>query len=346
MLGGACGFHNIHLTIQASTKGKIIFEGNTGVYGGALYLNNAIISDKRCKLKVEFINNTATKSGNSMYFATMPQVVIPKCFTYYNATQHTDISAPAFNMNIDRKENVSQLIPGQNIYINISVVDYYGSPSSCTADVYITCDNSTFLCSHKQIRINGPGYVVLTQKEVGAYTEVDTKLNISGPQMLGNITVLMFLMCPNTGLSINLNICTTCPLGFVFSTGEGVCKCANITTNNDGTVICSENLGTACITQGYWYGPFDYGNTTTYYVSVQCSYPDCSYSYDPCPAKMLSLGFAGDYKLLGTDADEQCSVGRGGLLCKSCAEDYQYTFLSVSCVASSTCEWWQPYLVL
>ena len=161
VLGGACGLHNIHLTIQASTEGKIIFEGNTGVYGGALYLNKAIISDRKCKLKVKFINNTATKSGNSVYFATMPQGVIPKCFTH-NATQHANISAPAFNMNIDRKENVSQLIPGQNIYIDISVVDYYGSPSSCTADVYITCDNSTFLCSHKQIRLNGPDYVVLT----------------------------------------------------------------------------------------------------------------------------------------------------------------------------------------
>ena len=103
--------------------------------------------------------------------------------------------------------------------------------------------------------------------------------------------------------------------GFVYNTSEGVCKCANIITNH-GTVICSENLGIACIvTQGYWYGPFDYDNTTTY-VSAQCSYPDCSYSYKPCPAKMLSLGFAGDYKLLVIDADEQCSVGRGGLLYK------------------------------
>ena len=185
---------------------------------------------------------------------------------------------------------------------------------------------------------------MLAQKEVGAYTEVDTKLNISAPQMLGDTTVCMLLMCPNAELSIMLNISTTCPLGFAYNTSEGVCKCANITTNH-GTVICSENLGIACITQGYWYGPFIINNTTTY-VSAQCSYPDCSYSYKPCPAKMLSLGFAGDYKLLGIDADEQCSVGRGGLLCKSCAEDYQYTFLSVSCVAISTCEWWQPYLVL
>ena len=61
---------------------------------------------------------------------------------------------------------------------------------------------------------------------------------------------------------------------------------------------------------------------------------------------MINLGFSGDYNLLGNDPDEQCSVGRGGLRCKSCAQGYQYTFLSVSCVASSTCEWWQPYLVL
>ena len=221
------------------------------------------------------------------------------------------------------------------------MTDYYGSPS---ANVYITCDNWVFICSHKHIQLNGPDHVVLAQKEVGAYTEVDTKLSISASKMLRDTTVLL-LMCPNAGLSIKLNISTTCPLGFVYNTSEGVCKCANITTNH-GTVICSENLGIACITQGYWHGPFIIDNTTMY-VSAQCSYPDCSYSYKPCPAKMLSLGFAGDYKLLiGNDADEQCSIGRGGLLCKSCAQNYSYTFLSVSCVASSTCEWWQPYLVL
>ena len=336
--GGACGLHNIVMKIEASTEGKIILEGNTGVYGGALYLNKAIISDRKCKLKVEFINNTATKSGNSVYFATTPQGAVPNCS--FNDTHTTDISSPASNMK-RKEENALSLIRGQDIYISVSVTDYYGSPSSCTADVYLMCDNSLYICSHKHIQLNGPEHVVLAQKGVQAYTEVDTKLSVSAPLMLGDTKVNILLMCQNTGLSIELNI-TTCPLGFVYNSSENICKCANITTNH-GTVICSEKLGVACITQGYWYGPLD---NTTMHVSAQCSYPDCSYSYRPCPAKMLSLGFAGDYKLLGTDADEQCSVGRGGLLCKSCAEDYQYTFLSVSCVASSTCEWWQPYLVL
>ena len=343
VLGGACGLHNVHVVTQknTSTKVKVIFKDNKGVYGGALYLNDTTITT--CKMKVKFINNTATTSGNSVYFATTPRGVLPNCS--FSDIQLMDISAPAFNMAYEG-DSIFSLIPGQNIYINVSVSDYYGLPSSCTADVYIMCDNWLFICLHKHIRLNGPDHVVLAQKEVGPYTEVDTKLSVSAPEMLGDTTVHLLFMCRNdiqTGLIIKLNI-TTCPLGFVYNTSEGVCKCANITTNH-GTVICSEYLGIACITQGYWYGPFDYDNTTTY-VSAQCSYPDCSYSYKPCPAKILNLGFSGDYKLLAIEPNEQCSVGRGGLLCKSCAQDYQYTFLSVSCVASSTCEWWQPYLVL
>ena len=252
-----------------------------------------------------------------MYFATTPQGAVPNCS--FNDIHTTDISSPASNMK-RKEENALSLIRGQNIYISVSVTDYYGSPSSCTADIYLMCDNSLYICSHKHIRLDGPEHVVLAQKEVQAYTEVDTKLSVSAPLMLGDTKVDILLMCQNTGFSIELNI-TTCPLGFVYNSSENICKCANTPTNQHGTVICSEKLGVACITQGYWYGPLIIDNTTMY-VSAQCSYPDCSYSYQPCPAKILSLGFAGDYKLLGTDADEQCSVGRGELLCKSCAEDY------------------------
>ena len=132
VLGGACGLQNAQVLIHKNTEENIIFEGNTGVYGGALYLNNANISDKTCKMKVKFINNTATASGNSVYFATMPQGVIPNCS--FNDIQLTDISTPAFNMKY-QGEHVFSLIPGQTVYINVSVNDYYGSPSSCTANV-------------------------------------------------------------------------------------------------------------------------------------------------------------------------------------------------------------------
>ena len=344
VFGGGCGLHNANVMIQRNDEVNIIFQDNSGVYGGAVYLNNTTISDATCKLKVKFINNTAITSGNSVYFATTPRGVLPNCS--FSDIKFTDISAPAFNMSYYEDDTLFSLIPGQSIYINVSVTDYFGSPSSCTADVFIMCDNWIFICLRKHIQLNGPEHVVLAQKELGIYTEGDTKLPISAPQVLGDSNVQLLLKCRNdiqTEMVITLEI-SRCPLGFVYNINESVCKCANLTTNH-GTVICSENLGVACITQGYWYGPFNIDNTTTY-VSARCSYPDCSYFYKQCPAKMLSLGFAGDYKLIGLEPDEQCSIGRGGLLCKSCAHDYQYTFLSVSCVASSTCEWWQPYLVL
>ena len=102
VLGGACGLHNIIMKIEASTEVKIIFEGNTGVYGGALYLKNAFISDRKCKLKIEFINNTATKSGKSVYFATIPQVDVTNCS--FKGIHTTDISSPAFDKKQKRRE--------------------------------------------------------------------------------------------------------------------------------------------------------------------------------------------------------------------------------------------------
>ena len=340
LLGGACALNNV--LIQRDTMGNVIFDRNRGAYGGALYLNNIALSDTQCQLKFGIINNMATTSGNSIYFASSPAQIIGKC--PFNRVYFSDVNSLA--LGIQREDTVCTLIPGQNMYINVSITDYFGSVSSCTANVYLLCDSLLYSCYDKQIRLNGPDNVVLVQADIATYSVVDTKLSISAPQVFGKTEVSLLFICKNSAqlrMVVPLNI-TACPLGFIYNTSEGVCKCADI-IKNDGTVICSEKLGVACITQGYWYGPYDYDNTTTY-VSAHCSYPDCSYSHKPCPPKMLSLGFAGDYKLLGTDADEQCSVGRGGLLCKSCAEDYQYTFLSVSCVASSTCEWWQPYLVL
>ena len=342
ILGGACRLHPMHFMIESNTEGKIVFEGNSALYGGAVYLNGVII-DGECKMQVKFINNTATTSGNSVYFATMP--LLPFC-SFHADIQRTDIGSPVWTISTYKEERVFSLIPGQIFFINISVLDCFGLPSSCTADAYIVCDNSLVTCSHNNIRLNGPDNLVLEQTEAVAFTEVDTRLSVSAPEMLGNTSVQLLFKCRNdigALLIIKLNI-SKCPLSFAYSKSEGVCKCTNKITNN-GTVICSEYLGIACIKQGYWYGLFDYDNTKMD-VSAQCSYPDCSYSYKPCPAKMLSLGFSGDYKLLGIVPDEQCSVGRGGILCKSCAQGYQYTFLAVSCVASSTCEWWQPYLIL
>ena len=350
LFGGACALHNI--AVDTRGTGTIVFENNAAIYGGALYFDYVMFPNATsCNLDLHFHNNKATTAGNIAYFATSPKKIFQSLSCNVSLEQIRDTDFGSFGHNIIEYENRSVLtvIPGQNIYMNVSIKDYFGSPSSCIADMYILCDNSLYKCFRKQIALIGPNSVLLAQVTFGI--TLDTNVRLSAPKDLNNTIVSIVFTCRKDyqkSIKVNLNI-SSCPLGFTHNSSECVCKCAKVTENN-GTVICSEHLGITCIKQGYWYGPLNtsngYNDSSMIYVSAPCSFPECNFYSHPCPSKMMSLGFDGDYRLLGIDADEQCSVGRGGLLCMSCGHGYEYTFLSVSCVASISCGWWQPYLII
>ena len=352
LFGGACALCNI--AVNTSGTGKIVFENNIAIYGGALFFDNVLfpsVETSSCNLNLHFRNNKATAAGNIVYFATSPPENIFQTLSCNITLDQKDKNFGSLTHNITEYENRSVLtvIPGQNIYMNVSIKDYFGSPSSCIADMYILCDNSLYNCFRKQIALIGPNSVLLAQVTFGI--TLDTNVRLSAPKDLNNTIVSIVFTCRKDyqkSIKVNLNI-SSCPLGFTHNSSECVCKCAKVTENN-GTVICSEHLGITCIKQGYWYGPLNtsngYNDSSMIYVSAPCSFPECNFYSHPCPSKMTSLGFDGDYRLLGIDADEQCSVGRGGLLCMSCAHGYEYTFLSISCVASISCGWWQPYLII
>ena len=94
VLGGAFGLRDVHVIIQTSPNAKLLFEDNTGMYGGVLYLNNVIISVTTCKMKLKIINNIAARSGNLVYFATIPQGFILNCS--FNDIKIADIGSPVF----------------------------------------------------------------------------------------------------------------------------------------------------------------------------------------------------------------------------------------------------------
>ena len=351
LFGGACALHSI--AVDTSGTGTIVFENNAAIYGGALYFDFVGFPyyATSCNLDLHFHNNKATTAGNIAYFATSPPENIFQTLSCNITLEQRDKDFGSLTRNIIEYENKSILtvIPGQNIYMNVSLKDYFGYPSSCIADMYILCDNLLYNCFRKQIALIGPNSVLLAQVTFGV--TLDTNVRLSAPKDFNNTLVSIVFTCRNgdrTSIKVNLNI-STCPLGFTHNSSERVCKCAKVTKNH-GTVICSEHLGISCIKQGYWYGPLNTSNidnnSSVIYVSAPCLFPQCNFYSLPCPSKMMSLGFDGDYRLLGIDANEQCSVGRGGLLCMSCAHGYEYTFLSVSCMASISCGWWQPYLIL
>ena len=265
---------------------------------------------------VVFINNSAVTAyaGTSVYFATTPRIQYSQCRMSLNIN---DVSSLATNITIIPDNNSStthSIFPGQSILINISITDFFGFPSSCTADVYLICDNKLNTCFDKQMKLIGPESVVLTQTANTSSSTVDTNLKLSSPEgHVNSSTVTLELRCTDaeyTGDKIPLNI-TPCPLGFLYNPKESVCEYEA----GNPYFICSTKFGAVCVSHGYWYGAYTTNNTVVQSVG-RCSCPECRYSYDLCPPEVQKKG---KFSLHGFDVDRQCSEGRGGILCASCA---------------------------
>ena len=324
-----------------------VFKGNSAVYGGAVYIQTYSITvvSPQWHVQTFFENNTAVTAGNSIYFATNPNTTVEKnkyLFKMNNSTNNIGSLATSISFITIGNTTNFNLFPGQTIIVNFSIMDFFGFPSSCTADVYLKCNNRLHSCLNEPVRMKGPETVVIAQNPNTNMVTVDTGLIVlspEGPDVNNNISLL--LRCQNlehTGTEIPLKI-TKCPLGFIYSQADSMCKCAEVLKNT--TFVCSAKFGTACVLHGHWYGT-DFNNT----FIARCSFPDCRYSYEPCPSDLLTAGSTHDYVLLGFDSDRQCSDGRGGALCRGCALGYVFTFTSAVCVPQASCSWWQPYLIL
>ena len=83
-------------------------------------------------------------------------------------------------------------------------------------------------------------------------------------------------------------------------------------------------------------------SNSTEYTVARCRYPECSYTTVPCPSEMQSdSGFI----KLDYDSDSQFLYGRGGVLCRECARNFVFSFLSVNCITESSCSSWKSFLV-
>ena len=232
LFGGACAFYNIQITLGTRGQARVKFQENAAVYGGAVYIQTRSITVAyQCHMQLTFINNSAVTAGNSVYFATNPNETLQyNKDSKWRMNRNIDIRSLATSISFIPTNNHStflSIFPGQNIIFNISITDFFGFPSSCTADVYLRCDNRLYSCTDKLIKLKGPETVVLALKPNTSTTTVDTALMILSPEGLIDNNISVMLRCRNeehTGLEIPLNI-TMCPLGFVYSQLKA---CANV----------------------------------------------------------------------------------------------------------------------
>ena len=337
LLGGACFLQNVN--VHTSNPSMITFDQNHAKLGGALYLVSSQMHNETCRTKMEFTGNTAITAGKTVFFATVPQLMnLNSCNLSLGSNEMNSIPK---NLTLLDKGKHHTLFPGENIVMNVSILDYFGYPVSCTASANLMCDGNLYTCFDHQVKLKGPTVVVIAQQNDTNYTTVDTNLKLASPEGYNNTEVSLLFNCRNsnyTALSIPLNI-TDCPLGFAYNSNSSICQCVD----NMDNFICSQPQSTACAEVGYWFGPGATNEHTKWYIG-KCTYPECTSinSLTSCPS---SVGTAGKYYQLKSSANDLCSEGRGGILCQECASGFFFTFTSTACVPGP-CTIWQPILIV
>ena len=199
ILGGAFAAYNKDIDIHSKSSTCLTFIGNSALYGGAGFIEN--MAFRLCDhLTINFTDNNAVTNGDSMYFSTDPSNTV-ESFAGKNATFNTVDGIRSYANNLSYVPNLSNtqqpIFPGQELIVNISITDYFGQPSSCTADIYLQCDNRLLACPQlpQQIKLKGPKTVVLTQADNTTSATIDTNHILVSPQDIANSSVSVLLKC-------------------------------------------------------------------------------------------------------------------------------------------------------
>ena len=318
--------------------GKITFTNNLAYYGGAIYIGQ---NNKECVLYTReepgsyvFLDNKAITEGSSIYSSTQ----WCDCFQNLNLTFSEKL--PIISSPIVIKPILTQtikLFPGQLIVLqDWNVTDCAGNSSSCTANVLLVCSN----CDENPFNLQ-----LIGQPTVLLFNgTIETGLRVTASIEKNNISVQLHFQCHSTPRYVQQTISvemTLCPLGLKFNSSARVCQCEH----HNSKLLCSDQLGIACIEKGYWYGSVisDNNNSDTKRSVEKCTY--CKYSTrDLCPSQISTS--SSDFVLLSQTLDDQCEDGRGGILCMKCIDGNTFTFGAIQCITNERCESWHPYLLL
>ena len=342
--GGGMSLYDAHIYFT----GPLIFERNTALFGGAIYIATAEILEHNyhCTTveQIAFSSNFAGTLGADVFIEDGLTVrdIIYSGFPCINDTIPNNIrgdhiiSGP-YNITINPQSNSTiTLFPGQRLTYSANVTDYFGNLTSCSVNINLECVNN--FCENVQLTGDAQSLLLTS-----IFT---TNLYLTSNVEHYDYSIKLRFLCLDSNAEVYANVnLTTCPLGYVFQTPQnsqpiqGTCKCVDIASDD---VQCDFVLGVACIRHGYWLGKYNSDNALedTLIDTAPCQYPYCKTDLPPCPI----IGLSQTYNQLPIAQDEQCNGLYGGLLCRSCREDAVFSFESVKCIPSSSCEPWQPYV--
>ena len=324
--------------------GPLIFERNTALFGGAIYIATTETLDPlNCSTfeQIIFTSNSAGTLGPDVFIEDGFSVsdIIYYTFPCINDTipisvRGDHIISGPYNITINPQSNsIITLFPGQNLTYSAKVTDYFGNLTSCLVSINLESGCELVI-------LTGDAQSLLSTGNFTTNRYLTS--NVEHHDCLIKLQFLRLYTKFNIEVYANVNL-TSCPLGYVFQTHQlsqtiqGICECVNDIGSDN--VQCNFVLGVACIRHGYWLGKVNADNDTLI-DTAPCQYPYCKTDLPPCPIKRL----AQTYNQLPIAQDEQCNGLYGGLLCRSCREDAVFSFEAVNCILLSGCKPWQPYV--
>ena len=254
--GGGMSLYRTHIYLT----GPLIFNRNTALFGGAIYIATAeiqflpYITDCATFEQIIFSSNFASTLGADIFIEdgfSVTDVIyftFPCTFNDYVLTHVTGdhiISGP-YNITINPQSNSTiTLFPGQKLTYSAKVTDYFGNLTSCLVNIILECGNN--FCEHVQLA--GDEQSLLTT------SNFTTNLYLTSNVEHHDYSIKLRFLCLDTNAEVYANVnLTTCPLGYVFQTSQksqpiqGTCECAS------DDVQCDFVLGVACIRHGFWLG--------------------------------------------------------------------------------------------
>lgn len=342
--------------LSTTFKGKVVFENNSGVTGGGIYIAGNVTLDIADNACLSFINNNAIYGG-AIYVGSSHKV-IRGCFisgakgmfvqgntatigpVIYSAINScalycqdlTNIASPPTSLSGDTSVTV---FPGQTIMLNMTVTDCYGNNTACEADALLTCGYGT--CSKYGIGLEGSPTSFLTSGLINTGLSINSAHDAqpsTTPSLIFTCKASTKILSITKGVMVVID---RCPVGLVLESQK--CVCTDI--NGNKAFACSNSSGKACVRRGYWYGIVNGIITVSQCHDLFC---DLSASRSVCPSDVVPDST--NYILLDQSLDDQCLDGHGGPLCTGCAEGKVATYDILQCISTHRCEAWHPYIII
>ena len=335
--GGAIYFNDhVHAVFKNSTT--ITFSFNVADnHGGAVY-SKITQSKKYFNIsEINFNRNAARVAGNILYidvtkscngscFADGMVGVSPSDKEISTSPNLLKLYHPAKCISNNSTEceeyYIDNVMLGQEITINVCLLDHYNKPAEVTQFKFIG-EN------HQNYFMHGSEYTSISCNHTIEGISIQGNKSVSNLPLNYSILVTSYATGKSVRKIVSVNVTvglSPCHPGFQYNSKSQMCECYN----TSGVVYCSGS--SSAIKRGYWFGNVNGISTVTFCPINYCNFTCCKTTngyYELSPVRV-----------------NQCRSHRSGAACGSCEEGYTLSFDSAECININRCTTGQMILII